>query len=95
MMRTQISLTPEGRQLLEDAAVRTGLSMSALIREAVQTVYGTGKSRQDSLDAIAVSAGVWKSQEDGGQREGGEVFTERLRSARRLQESRLSLPASL
>jgi hypothetical protein len=49
MQRTQISLTTEERRALDAAAARTGRSVSALIRDAVETVYGAERSLEDDL----------------------------------------------
>jgi len=38
MQRTQISLTAEERQILDAEAARSGKSLSALIRDAVERV---------------------------------------------------------
>jgi len=40
LLRTQISLTAEETRLLDAVAARTGQSISALIRDAVDTAYG-------------------------------------------------------
>ncbi|HEY5267372.1 MAG TPA: ribbon-helix-helix domain-containing protein [Acidimicrobiales bacterium] len=59
MQRTQISLTAEERHALDAEAARTGKSLSALIREAVETVYGTSRSSTDDLDLMRQSFGSW------------------------------------
>ena len=44
MQRTQISLTAEERRALDEEAARTGRSISALIRDAVEIVYGVNRA---------------------------------------------------
>jgi hypothetical protein len=79
MQRTQISLTSEERRALDAEAARTGRSISALIRDAVETVYGTERSSEDDLAAMRRAFGSWK----GKGRDGAE-WVDRLRSGSRL-----------
>jgi predicted DNA-binding protein len=51
MQRTQISLTSEERRALDAVSASTGRSISALIREAVETVYGEERSTADGQRA--------------------------------------------
>lgn len=79
MMRTQISLEDDDRRLLDRAAARTGRSISALIRDAVQQVYGSERSAEADLAAMDEAFGAWKRRDfDGAE------WVERLRSGRRL-----------
>lgn len=80
MLRTQISLTERERQLLDAASARTGRSMSALIREAIDGYYGDGGAREHNLAGMRAGFGAW-SERDG---EDGAAYVERLRSARRV-----------
>jgi hypothetical protein len=79
MQRTQISLTVEERRALDAEAARTGKSMSALIRHAVNELYGTSRSSNDDLDLMRQSFGTW-----GEHLEDGAAVVERLRSGSRL-----------
>jgi hypothetical protein len=81
MQRTQISLTSEERTALDAEAARTGRSISALIREAVETVYGVRRSSDDDLAAMRQAFGSWKDRELD-----GEAWVDKLRSGSRLQE---------
>jgi len=79
MQRTQISLTAAERQALDAEAARTGKSLSALIRDAVETVYGTWRSSADDLDLMRQSFGSWAER-----KEDGAAMVERIRSGLRI-----------
>ena len=66
MLRTQISLTSEERQALDAEAVRTGKSISALIRDAVERSYGTVRSSADDLSLMRQSFGSWTARNEDG-----------------------------
>lgn len=82
MLRTQISLTPEERRLLDVEAARTGRSISALIRNAVSQTYGSRRDADDDVSAIDAALGAWSETDVD-----GEAFVERLRSGDRLDEA--------
>jgi predicted DNA-binding protein len=79
MQRTQISLTTEERRALDTESERTGKSLSALIREAVEAMYGTLRSSSDDLDLMRQSFGSWTDRD-----EDGASTVETLRSGSRL-----------
>ena len=80
MLRTQISLTREERQLLDGVATRTGRSISALIRDAVHQVYGQDRSAEEDIARMREAFGSWQGRDFD-----GETFVEGLRSGRRIR----------
>ncbi len=82
MLRTQISLTQEERQALDAVSARTGRSISALIRHAVDTVYGSERSLDDDLAAMRQAFGSWKDRD-----QGGATWVDEVRSGKRLDHS--------
>lgn len=81
MLRTQISLTEEERRLLGEVSATTGRSLSRLIRDAVDAMYGDGRSVDSDLNAMRQAFGTWT---DRGM--DGAEWVEQLRSGRRLDE---------
>jgi hypothetical protein len=79
MYRTQIILTSAERYALDAEAQRTGRSISALIRHAVETVYGSESSSAADLAAMRLAFGSWKDSEAD-----GAGWVERARSGNRL-----------
>jgi hypothetical protein len=61
MGRTQIYLTDDELQLLEEQGRATGASRSALIRRAVQATYGSAKKRLPIASIGVVSVGGFDS----------------------------------
>jgi len=83
MLRTQISLTQEERQALDAVSARTGRSISALIRDAVDTVYGSERSVEDDLAAMQQAFGSWKDRDLD-----GATWVDEVRSGKRHDHSR-------
>lgn len=83
MLRTQISLTDEQRRLLDAESARTGRSISALIRQAVDAAYGTQRSVEKDVANMRRAFGAWRTHELG-----GEAWVEQVRSGERLRPVR-------
>lgn len=81
MQRTQISLTAETRRVLDEAAARSGRSLSALIRDAVTAVYGGERTLDEDLALMRQAFGSWENRE-----EDGAAWVEKLRSGARLRD---------
>ena len=83
MLRTQISLTGEQRRALDAASARTGRSISALIRDAVDAMYGHERSVEDDLAAMRSAFGSWAHRD-----QHPAEWVDGLRSGRRLEDLR-------
>jgi hypothetical protein len=81
MLRTQISLTAEDRRLLDAEAARTGRSISALIRAAVEASYGAERSSAADLTLMRQGFGAWQ-----GRGIDGAAWVDQRRSGARLQQ---------
>ncbi len=81
MLRTQISLTEKQRRTLDAASAGTGRSISALIRDAVDAVYGAEGSAEDDLAAMCRAFGSWAQRDTD-----GAAWVDQVRSGRRLED---------
>lgn len=83
MLRTQISLTADERAALDAASARTGRSISALIRDAVDATYGGERSTADDLATMRRARGAWADRDLD-----GAAWVEQLRSGHRIAAPR-------
>jgi len=75
--RTQIYLTKREAAALEQAARESGRTRSQLIREAIEARYMTPSDREELVDALEATAGIWSDHV-----ETGEGFVDRIRPGR-------------
>ncbi|MBO0980169.1 ribbon-helix-helix protein, CopG family [Microbacterium sp. SD291] len=78
LTRTQISLSDEDRRALDAVSRRTGLSMSALIRDAIHATYGGAGATDRVAAALDATFGVVATDAD------GRELVNRLRSGDRI-----------
>ncbi|MGH8898019.1 MAG: ribbon-helix-helix protein, CopG family [Egibacteraceae bacterium] len=78
MLRTQISLTEGQKRQLDAESAKTGLSLSELIRRAIDRCYRRMRDLDADLEAIQQAAGAWQDRDFD-----GEEYVERLRPGRR------------
>ena len=78
LTRTQVSLSEEDRRVLDAISRRTGLSMSALIREAIHATYGGAGATDRVTAALDATFGVVVTDAD------GRELVNRLRAGDRL-----------
>ena len=83
MHRTQITLTDSQYARLRDESAKSGRSLAALVRRALDERYEV-VSRDDRLRLLDIAFGAWGDRE-----EGGAEFVERVRAGtgRRLHSS--------
>ena len=87
--RTQIYLSREQAGALDREARRRGTTRSHLIREAIEARYRPTRSREEILDVLRETSGLWKDRA-----ETGEEYVDRMRTGRRLQGLYSDEPAS-
>ncbi|MGH3066039.1 MAG: ribbon-helix-helix protein, CopG family [Gaiellaceae bacterium] len=63
MTRTQIYLGDDERDLLERTSKATGASVSELIRRAIRSTYRLELTKEEKLDALRRSAGLWADRD--------------------------------
>jgi Arc/MetJ-type ribon-helix-helix transcriptional regulator len=63
MTPTQIYLGEDERELLERAGRLTGASQSELIRRAIRRTFGGQLTKEEKLEALQRSAGIWKDRQ--------------------------------
>lgn len=81
LTRTQISLSDADRRALEAAHLRTGQSMSSLIRDAIRLAYGEPSPSERVESALEATFGVLLAQR------AGEESVDSVRSGARLSGS--------
>lgn len=78
MLRTQISLTEEQKHRLDAESAKTGMSLSELIRRAIDRCYAPSRDLEADLRAIQEAAGAWEDRDfDGAE------YVERMRPGKR------------
>lgn len=80
LTRTQISLSDDDRKVLDAVGRRTGRSMSALIREAIHSTYGSASSTDSIRTALDSTFGVVSTERS------GKDLVDSIRSGQRLSE---------
>lgn len=63
MTRTQIYLGDDERKILDRISKATGASASELIRQAIRSTYRLELTREEKLEALRRSAGIWADRE--------------------------------
>lgn len=82
MLRTQISLTEDQKRMLDAKSAESGLSLSELVRRAVDRCYGGDRDLERDLSRLRAGAGAWADRD-----ETGEAYVERVRSGHRLADA--------
>jgi hypothetical protein len=84
VQRTQIYLTEGQGRLLERRSRATGLTVSQLIRDAIDAAYGAARtpSRAERARVARQTAGSWSAFPETGAR-----YVDRLRGTRRLSRA--------
>lgn len=63
MTRTQVYLGDDERKILDRISKATGASASELIRQAIRSTYRIELTREERLEALRRSAGIWADRE--------------------------------
>lgn len=82
MLRTQVSLTEDQKRMLDAKSAESGLSLSELVRRAVDRCYGGDRDVEQDLSRLRAGAGAWADRDETGQ-----AYVERVRSGRRLADA--------